>query len=238
MRHKSFSEFLCGVNLLGQTPEVIRINGCRRIGNCKPEGTMKNRSKTLLAILATGLLSCALFSQQTQAAPITGTIQLGGAVRFNTNSLATATRINIWFDDNNNPGHSTVDPGSTGTFASIPVGSQATMAQPWIFAPSTPTPALWSVGGFTFDLTSSVVTFRSASSLTVEGMGIVSGNGFDPTEMEWAFTTQSAGGRTHLVFSYSANGSSGAVPDGGSAVGLLGLALTGVEVLRRKLRIG
>ena len=171
--------------------------------------------KTILAVLAMGALSCALFSQQTQAAPITGTIQFGGAVRFNTNSLLTATIVNVWFDDNNNPGHSTVEAGTTGDFAGIPVGTQATMAQPWIFTPSTPTPGLWSVGGFTFDLASAVVTFRSASSLTVEGTGTVSGNGFDPTEMDWAFTTQSAGGRTHLVFSFSANGSSG-VPDGGA----------------------
>ena len=201
---------------------------------------MKNRSKTLLAILATGLLSCALFSQQTQAAPITGTIQLGGAVRFDTNSLATATRINIWFDDNNNPGHSTVEPGSTGTFASIPVGSQATMAQPWIFNPSTPIPALWSVGGFTFDLLSSTIVVQNAIVLAVTGSGIVSGNGFTPTAMDWAFTTQSSGGRTHLVFSFSANGSSGNVPFPMAVRRLLSWASRSPESksLRRKLRIG
>ena len=44
--------------------------------------------KTILAVLAMGALSCALFSQQAQAVPITGTIQFGGAVRFDTNSLA------------------------------------------------------------------------------------------------------------------------------------------------------
>ena len=54
--------------------------------------------KTILAVLAIGALSCALFSQQAQAAHITGTIQFGGAVRFDTNSLATATTVNIWFD--------------------------------------------------------------------------------------------------------------------------------------------
>jgi hypothetical protein len=52
--------------------------------------------------------------------------------------------------------------------------------------------------------------------------------------MTWAFTTQNAGGRTRAIFSFSANGN--AVPDGGSAVAFLGLALTGLEVLRRKLK--
>jgi VPDSG-CTERM motif len=51
--------------------------------------------------------------------------------------------------------------------------------------------------------------------------------------MDWSFTTQSSGGRTRTAFSFSANGV--VVPDGGSAVALLGLALVGVEVLRRKV---
>jgi hypothetical protein len=58
---------------------------------------------------------------------------------------------------------------------------------------------------------------------------------FDPTSMEWSFTTQSARGKTRTIFSFSAN--SVAVPDGGSAVALLGVALTGIEVLRRKLKL-
>jgi hypothetical protein len=75
---------------------------------------------------------------------------------------------------------------------------------------------------------------QTAKALTIEGTGIVKANGFDPTGMEWSFTTQSAGGITRSSFSFSANNV--AVPDGGSAVALLGLALTGIEVVRRKLR--
>jgi hypothetical protein len=52
--------------------------------------------------------------------------------------------------------------------------------------------------------------------------------------MEWSLSTQSAGGKLREIFSFSANGV--AVPDGGSAVALMGIALTGIEVLRRKLR--
>ena len=196
---------------------------------------MKNPSKTVLAILATGLLSCTLFNQQAQALPavlIQGNIQFGGEVAFDTNSLATATRVVTWFDVFHNAGFSSVT-SATGSFAGIAPGTSAAMAQPWIFNPSTPTPGLWSVGGFTFDLLSSTVVTQNASTLVIEGTGTVSGNGFDPTAMDWSFTTQSSGGRTGTTFSFSANGV--AVPDGGSAVALLGLALVGVEVLRRKL---
>ena len=66
--------------------------------------------KTILAVLAMGALSCALFSQQTQAAPITGTIQLGGAVRLNSNSLLLATSSEPLVRRSNNVGHSTLTP--------------------------------------------------------------------------------------------------------------------------------
>ena len=191
-------------------------------------------SKTILAVLATGVLSCGLFSQQAQATAITGDIQFAGEVAFDTNSLATATKVVTWFDVFHNAGFSSVTSG-TGDFAGIAPGTSAAMAQ-WTFNPSTPTPSLWSVGGFTFDLLSSTVVTQNASTLVITGTGIVSGNGFDPTAMDWAFTTQSSGGKTRTTFSFSANGV--AVPDGGSAVALLGLALTGIEVLRRRLRIG
>ena len=186
-------------------------------------------SKTLLAILTTGMLSCALFSQQAQATAINGNINFAGSVTFSTTSLLTANTVTSWINAH-------VEAGGTGDFAGIPMNTPVAMTAPWAFSPSTPTPGLWSVGGFTFDLLSSTIVMRTASALVIEGTGIVSGNGFDPTAMDWSFTTQSSGGRTRTVFSFSANGV--AVPDGGSAVALLGLALTGIEVLRRRLKLG
>jgi VPDSG-CTERM motif len=107
----------------------------------------------------------------------------------------------------------------------------ATFSASWVFDPSTPTPGLWTAGGFTFALLTSTIDMRSGGTLSVKGTGTISGNSFDPTFGSWSFTTQnpSANG----TFSFSASGLS--VPDGGSAVALLGLALIGVEVLRRKL---
>jgi hypothetical protein len=193
-------------------------------------------SKTIFAVLGTGLLSCALFGQQAQAALVQGNINFAGSVRYDTQSLATATRVNTWFDVFHNAGFSNVTGGATGDFAVIAPGTQAAMAQPWIFNPSTATPGLWSVGGFTFDLSSSTIENQTATDLTISGIGIVSGNGFDPTPMNWMFTSQNAGGRNMQEFSFSANSNS--VPDGGSALALLGIALTGIEALRRKLNLG
>ena len=193
---------------------------------------MKNLTKTILGVLAIGFISCGLFSQQAQATSINGDIQFAGETRFDTNSLATAHRVVTWFDVFHNAGFSSVTSG-TGDFAGIFPGTQATMAQPWIFNPSTPTPGLWSVGGFSFDLLTSTIVTQNASTLVIEGTGIVSGNGFDPTSMDWSFTTQSAGGRTRTTFSFSANGAS--VPDGGTTVMLLGAALGALGMARRFL---
>ena len=194
---------------------------------------MKNRSKTLLAVLITGLLSCALFSQQAGATPIQGDINFAGAVRFDTTSLKTATRVVTWFDSHGNAGFSSVQVGATGDFSGIAAGTKAAMPHPWIFNPSTPTPGLWSVGGFKFDLLSSTIVTQNVNFLTITGTATISGNGFDPTSATWAFSTQNSSGRPKTFFSFSADD---AVPDGGSAVALLGIALTGIEVLRRKLR--
>ena len=89
------------------------------------------------------------------------------------------------------------------------------------------------IGGFTFDLSSSTVTMRNATGLVVTGIGIIHGGpGFDDTEGTWDFHLSNAGGRPHADFSFDSSADS--VPDGGSAVALLGVALTGLEVLRRR----
>jgi len=197
---------------------------------------MKNPTKTLLALLAAGLATTALSTHEAQANQINGTIDFAGATQFD-KSLANATRVVKWRDVNGNLGFSNVA-DVTGNFSSIALGTQATMATSWIFSPSTPTPGLWSVGGFTFNLLSSIVVTRTSTFLNITGTGIISGNGFDPTEGTWAFTSQNAGGThtgTHTFFSFSANAAS--VPDGGSAVALLGMGLGVIEFVRRRVRL-
>ena len=57
---------------------------------------MKGNLRKALRALAISLLSCAFFCQPAKAATIHGTIDFGGVVTFDTTSLATATRVNLW----------------------------------------------------------------------------------------------------------------------------------------------
>jgi len=180
--------------------------------------------KITLAALAATLMTCA-FVPQADAALIDGAITFSGGATYDTMSLATATRVNNFSD--------VVVQSTEGDFSSIAVGTSVTMGSPWIFSPSTPTPGLWTVGGFTYDLTSATVVFQSADFLSITGTGTISGNGFDPTPGMWNFTSQtpSANG----IFSFSAGTATQGVPDGGTTVALLGLGLGAVELIRRRL---
>jgi hypothetical protein len=184
---------------------------------------MNKLLKTALSMVAVSLL----YVGQAQAIPITGDLGISGAATFNTNSLATATQISSWF----------AFVGTTsGSFVGVPIGSTVTLAMPWIFNPSTPTPGLWSVGGFSFDLATATIVTQNNNFLSITGTGTLFGPGFDPTPGVWAFSAQSAGGIPQLNFTFSADTTGVGVPDGGSAVALLGIALLGIGAGRTMLR--
>jgi hypothetical protein len=95
---------------------------------------------------------------------------------------------------------------------------------------------LWQIGGFTFDLSSSMVVSQPTDGtfLDVSGVGTMSGNGFDPTPGTWSFNSTQADGSSNPTFSFQAN--SAAVPEA-SSVALFGigvLGLLGRQALRRK----
>ncbi len=168
------------------------------------------KTKTILAMLAIGFISCALFSEQAQATPITGDLGFSGGSAFNTTSLATATRVNSWF---------AFVGTTTGSFVGVPIGSSVTLAAPWIFNPSA----------------TATIDTQNSHLLSITGTGTLNGAGFDSTPGTWAFSAQSAGGIHQASFTFSADTTGAGVPDGGSAVALLGIALVGLEGLRRKL---
>lgn len=166
-----------------------------------------------------------------QADQINGDITFTGGVQLNTGSSGTATAVVGWQD--------TVVESSDGDLGSIAAGTAVTFKSPWFFV-SGPVIGLWSVGGYTFDLNLSSIQFQGGSpaSVSVTGVGTLSGNGFDATTFSWAFTTQDPGAGSPLVFSFSAAAGSisgGSVPDGGTTAMLLGGSLLGLGLLKRKL---
>ncbi len=166
-------------------------------------------------------------------------VNFGGSVQFDSLSLSSATTVEAWWSaiapDLVTSGISRVQSISGGDFvANIEEGAIVDMRQPWVFGSGVSD--LWEVGGFSFDLTSSNLDFQSGSFINISGSGVITGNGFDPTPGTWFFTAQlpEAGGR----FSYSAGTTAvprtATVPDGGATLGLLGIALGGIELLRRR----
>jgi VPDSG-CTERM motif len=190
---------------------------------------MKNISKVTLAVLVTAIITCGLFSQHVQASQISGNITFTGSCTLNTKSASTATMVTGWHGLG--AGGLPQVQSHDGSFnGSVTDGDAVTIAFPWSFN-SGSVPNFWTVDGFVFNLSSSSITMQGGGSVTVDGTGTISGNGFDVTSGTWSFTTQNPS--AHARFSFSA--ATGSVPDGGSAVALLGIALVGIEGLRRGL---
>jgi len=155
----------------------------------------------MLAVIVAGLVASALSMHEAQATQIDGTIGFAGTVIFDSSVLQNVTQVNEWHDIfGNGPNFSNVA-NVTGTYASfrggIPLGTQVTMAIPWVFTSATP--GLWSVRGFTFKLLSARIVMQTGTFLDIIGTGIISHAGFDDTPANWAFTVSDAGGNPDFV---------------------------------------
>ncbi len=184
--------------------------------------------KTQIPIIGAAMLFMAL-AQTIQAIPITGDIGFTGRASYDTTSAGTATEVVNWINPNVN--------GTSGSFTGIANGTPSNLVSPWFFATSSAINSFWTAGGFTFQLLSSWVTAQGAGTLgyvIVNGTGVVSGNGYTPTVLGWSFSSQDpAVTQDPATFTFSASADS--VPDGGATVVLLGIALSGMAVLKRKL---
>ena len=183
--------------------------------------------KPLLASL-TAMVVAAGFALSAQAAQINGDIDFAGEVKFDTNNLATASMVTQWT--------LAIVSGTSGDFASVPTLSNVAFVTPYVFNPPTAYANLWSVGGFTFELTSSTIDTQNSHFLNIVGEGFVSGNGFDRTPGSWSFTSNRSNGGTASQFSFAGNTTAHPTPDSGSTVALLGVALFTVGALRAKFR--
>ena len=198
---------------------------------------MQNKSKTLPLLLATGLITCALFGQRAQAVPIDGTIGFFGTGSVTTGATTTVNFSNLVQTIYGSDDYSGVPSGTLATFKSIEyvgTGGGTTLIGPvtplWTFTLGTTI--------YSFDLTSltSAVTYSGSglSSLTLAGLGTANITGFEPTQGNFAI--QGTGPNLSFQFvsaSTTANGT--AVPDGGMTVAFLGFALVGLAGLRRTL---
>jgi hypothetical protein len=185
--------------------------------------------KLLLTICAVGA-SCALLASNTHAVPIEGSITFSGGVQLNNSSAGNSTAVVSWFTE---AGAMPSVQSTSGHFNSVAIGTIANFPNSWSFN-FVGNLLLWQVGGFQFNLTQSNIVFQGPGFVTVQGFGIMSGNGFDPTAGIWRFTTQDPSAGSPPTFSFSA--STASLPEGGATLALLGLGLAGLEGLRRKLR--
>src|SRR5215475_12609581 len=128
---------------------------------------MKNLTRTILTLIAAGFALTALSTQEAQAAKITGRLDIAGSAMFDSSALQNVTQVLDWRDIFGNLGFSNVA-GVTGSYVGlVGLGDQVTMATPWIFNPSMATPGLWSVDGFTFDLTIATIVPQTATFLPI-----------------------------------------------------------------------
>ena len=203
--------------------------------------------KLALTALTIGALGFGILSNEAHAVLIVGDIQFAGRADLNGNTLTPnppnpfppspiipATAVEAG-------GFTSVTVSSTsGDFSVVPNSTPVTYTPlQWNFN-SGAIANFWTVGGFTFDLTSSAVQSQSGSFLEVTGNGFVRSTNplLDLTPAFYTFSISSAdGATTGNVYGFSASTATRGVgvPEGGSALALLGMAFAGIELARRKL---
>jgi hypothetical protein len=200
---------------------------------------MTKTSKIALSVLTAGAVALAL-APTAQAVPITGSVTFGGNVSLDTSSAGTATKVTAW----SGPGGvgTPYVSDSSGNFAATALTTSAIFTAPWSFSSPLGLANLWhytALNGdtYTFNLTSSAIFSQGGSpaSVVVKGSGTVTATGpvaFDPTAGSWNFQTGDPSAGSPPVFSFAAQ--TGTVPDGGTTAMLLGFALCGLGLLKRK----
>lgn len=167
-----------------------------------------------------------VFAGSAFGALIQGNITFAGGARLDTDSVTTATGVVFWRDP--------VVASRDGDFAPyVSPGDVVDLMEPWTFDSVGPVLNFWSVGGFSFDLMSSAITFQDGGAVSVKGTGMTSGNGFDATPGSWSFTSQDPA--ANGIFSFSAGSAhTNSVPDSGTTAAFMGAVLLGLGFVARR----
>jgi len=185
---------------------------------------MKNK----LAVIIGGIAAM-LAAASVQATPITGSIALGGIATLNSQETAVTGWPFVYV---------LADSGSFNSVNSYTLVNMTSSL--WTFSPS-PGTALsdaWNVDGFTFNFLTDSST-QSGNFLDITGTGTISASGYATTTFDWTLASETVDGLAEFTFTATAGAPAGGngqpVPDGGLTVAFLGLALAGIEGLRRTL---
>ncbi|MBA3386038.1 MAG: VPDSG-CTERM sorting domain-containing protein [Chthoniobacterales bacterium] len=191
-------------------------------------------TKTILAVVAATVIGG--LASTAQAVMIQGTVGFqapNGGTASQSNGVTTidfAPPVVVNFATGDYSGTE----GSTAFFANISFSGSGTDAT--LLSNNTPQYSFTSGGKtFSFDLTKLISATFTPGTFSLSGLGVARITGFEDTRATFSVQGTGNGFRfTLLQASETAPAPGGQVPDGGSAIALLGIAIVGIEGLRRK----
>ena len=192
--------------------------------------------KNFIKVVAMAVVAVVL-NQSAQAVPISGSITFSGTANTDSANASTSTKVLTWANN-------TIS-SESGSFSSLSGSASVVLASSWLFNSGTKNNFWVVTDGLTqykFNLSGSAVFSTAANSITIYLAGTVfslfnglPASGLDPTAFTGSITIKDQGVANPAGgFSYTQSILFNSVPDGGTTVLLLGSALSGLALIRRK----